>query len=135
MEDGIKQGIGVLSAFRDALEETIQEARDRGDLSADRAKGVMKEALDRAQAAAALFGPAFFMLEFIEEFWREPETTAPFVLAALGLLAPVSLLLVRRTLSRNEFMALLVITCSSLVTTLVVLWATANGLVRRSNAS
>lgn len=52
MGDGIRQGIGVLSAFKDALEETIQEARDRGDLSADRAKEVMKEALDRAQSAA-----------------------------------------------------------------------------------
>jgi polyhydroxyalkanoate synthesis regulator phasin len=52
MEDGIKQGIGVLSAFKDALEETIQEARDRGDLSTDRAKEVMKDALDRAQSAA-----------------------------------------------------------------------------------
>lgn len=50
--DGIKQGIGVLSGFKDALEETIQEARDRGDLSSDRAKEVMKEALDRAQSAA-----------------------------------------------------------------------------------
>jgi len=52
MGDGIRQGIGVLSAFKDALEETIQEARDRGDLSTDRAKEVMKEALDRAQSAA-----------------------------------------------------------------------------------
>ena len=51
MGDGIKQGIGVLSAFKDALEETIQEARDRGDLSTDRAKEVMKEALDKAQSA------------------------------------------------------------------------------------
>ena len=53
MSDGIKQGIGVLSAFKEAIEETIQDARDRGDLSAERAKGVMKEALDRAQAAAS----------------------------------------------------------------------------------
>lgn len=52
MGDGIRQGIGVLSAFKEALEETIQEARDRGDLSAERAKEVMKEALDRAQSAA-----------------------------------------------------------------------------------
>ncbi len=50
--DGIRQGIGVLSAFRDALEETIQEARERGDLSTDRAKEVIKEALDKAQTAA-----------------------------------------------------------------------------------
>jgi polyhydroxyalkanoate synthesis regulator phasin len=51
--DGIRQGIGVLSAFKDALEETINEARERGDLSTDRAKEVMKGALGRAQAAAA----------------------------------------------------------------------------------
>jgi len=52
VSDGIKQGIGVLSAFKDALEETINEARERGDLSADRAKSVMKSALSRAQEAA-----------------------------------------------------------------------------------
>ena len=53
MSDGIKQGIGVLSAFKEAIEETIQDARDRGDLSTERAKGVMKDALERAQAAAS----------------------------------------------------------------------------------
>jgi polyhydroxyalkanoate synthesis regulator phasin len=53
MSDGIKQGIGVLSAFKDALEETIQEARERGDLSTERAKSVMKDALERAQSAAS----------------------------------------------------------------------------------
>lgn len=52
VSDGIKQGIGVLSAFRDALEETINEARERGDLSTDRAKEVMKSALHKAQEAA-----------------------------------------------------------------------------------
>jgi polyhydroxyalkanoate synthesis regulator phasin len=52
VSEGIRQGIGVLSAFKEALEETIQDARDRGDLSADRAKQVMKDALDRAQTAA-----------------------------------------------------------------------------------
>jgi polyhydroxyalkanoate synthesis regulator phasin len=52
VSDGIRQGIGVLSAFKEALEETIQEARDRGDISTDRAKQVMKDALDRAQSAA-----------------------------------------------------------------------------------
>ncbi len=50
--DGIKQGIGVLSAFKEALEETIQEARERGDISSERAKEVMKSALDKAQHAA-----------------------------------------------------------------------------------
>lgn len=52
MGDGIKEGLGVLSAFRDALEETIQEARERGDLSTDRAREVMKETLGKAQTAA-----------------------------------------------------------------------------------
>jgi polyhydroxyalkanoate synthesis regulator phasin len=52
VSDGIKQGIGVLSAFKDALEETIQEAKDRGDISTDRAKEVMKTALNKAQEAA-----------------------------------------------------------------------------------
>jgi len=52
VSEGIRQGIGVLSAFKEALEETIHEARERGDLSADRARQVMKDALDRAQAAA-----------------------------------------------------------------------------------
>jgi polyhydroxyalkanoate synthesis regulator phasin len=52
VSDGIKQGIGVLSAFKEALEETINEARERGDLSTDRAKAVMKDALDKAHTAA-----------------------------------------------------------------------------------
>jgi polyhydroxyalkanoate synthesis regulator phasin len=52
MSEGIKEGIGVLSAFKDAIEETIQEARDRGDLSTDGAKRVMKDALGKAQHAA-----------------------------------------------------------------------------------
>jgi len=44
--------MGVLSAFKEAIEETISEARERGDLSPDRAKEVMREALDKAQEAA-----------------------------------------------------------------------------------
>jgi polyhydroxyalkanoate synthesis regulator phasin len=52
MGDGIRSGLGVLTAFKDALEETIQEARDRGDLSTERAKEVMKETLEKAQSAA-----------------------------------------------------------------------------------
>ena len=64
VSEGIRQGIGVLSAFKEALEETIQEARDRGDLSADRAKQVMREALDRAQSAA---GDAKERLDFVHQ--------------------------------------------------------------------
>ena len=53
MGDGIRSGIGVLSAFKDALEETIREARERGDLSTERAKELMKDALEKAQTAAS----------------------------------------------------------------------------------
>jgi len=52
VSSGIRDGLGMLSAFKDALEETLQEARDRGDLSADKAKEVMKDALGKAQNAA-----------------------------------------------------------------------------------
>ncbi len=52
VSDGIRQGLGVLSAFKDALEETIQEARDRGDLSPERAKEALRSAMTRAQEAA-----------------------------------------------------------------------------------
>ena len=52
VSDGIKQGIGVLAALKDALEESIHEARERGDLSPDRAREVVKAAMARAQEAA-----------------------------------------------------------------------------------
>ena len=52
VSDGLKQGLGALAAMRDAIEETISEARDKGDLSAERAKQAMRRALDRAQSAA-----------------------------------------------------------------------------------
>jgi len=64
VSDGIKQGIGVLSAFKDALEETITEARERGDLSPERAKEVMRSALHKAQEAA---GEARERLDFVSQ--------------------------------------------------------------------
>ncbi|MGD2047027.1 MAG: hypothetical protein PVJ80_05350 [Gemmatimonadota bacterium] len=53
MGDGIRSGIGILSAFKDTVEESIREARERGDLSADRAKELLREAMDKAQSAAS----------------------------------------------------------------------------------
>lgn len=50
--EGVRQGLGILSAFKEAIEETIQEARERGDLSQERARQAMKSALVRAQEAA-----------------------------------------------------------------------------------
>jgi polyhydroxyalkanoate synthesis regulator phasin len=53
MGEGIRSGIGILSAFKDTVEESIREARERGDLSADRAKELLREAVDKAQSAAS----------------------------------------------------------------------------------
>jgi polyhydroxyalkanoate synthesis regulator phasin len=47
--EGLRSGIGILSAFKDALEETIQEAMDRGDLSPDRARQAMRDTMRRFQ--------------------------------------------------------------------------------------
>jgi polyhydroxyalkanoate synthesis regulator phasin len=47
--DGIRTGIGILSAFKDAIEETLDEAVKRGDLSSDRAGQTMRDAASRIQ--------------------------------------------------------------------------------------
>lgn len=49
--DGIRTGIGVLAAFRDAIEETIEEAVARGDLSPERAKTAVRDAAGRIQVS------------------------------------------------------------------------------------
>jgi len=46
---GIRAGVGILSAFIDAMEETIREARERGDLGSDRARALVAEAAQRMQ--------------------------------------------------------------------------------------
>jgi polyhydroxyalkanoate synthesis regulator phasin len=48
---GFRQGIGVLAAFREAMEGTIHDARERGDLSAERAREVLGDAMARARKA------------------------------------------------------------------------------------
>lgn len=80
--DGVRQGLGVLSAFKEAIEETLSEARERGDLNPDRARTAMKSALHRAQEVA---GDAKERLDFVhrkefealrervEELWRKVE--------------------------------------------------------------
>jgi polyhydroxyalkanoate synthesis regulator phasin len=47
--EGIRSGIGILTAFKDALEETIQEAMSRGDLSPERARQAVNETVSRMQ--------------------------------------------------------------------------------------
>jgi polyhydroxyalkanoate synthesis regulator phasin len=53
MSEGFQRGLGVLSAFKDALEETISEARERGDLNKDRARTVLHDAMEKARGAAS----------------------------------------------------------------------------------
>jgi polyhydroxyalkanoate synthesis regulator phasin len=49
--EGVRTGIGILTAFKEAVEETLQEAIERGDLSQDRAKATMKDAVQRLQGS------------------------------------------------------------------------------------
>jgi polyhydroxyalkanoate synthesis regulator phasin len=47
--DGLRAGLGILTAFKDAIEETFQEAVERGDLAPERARQAMKDAAQRLQ--------------------------------------------------------------------------------------
>ena len=47
--DGIRTGIGILNAFREAVEETLDGAVQRGELTPERARQTMREAFDRVQ--------------------------------------------------------------------------------------
>jgi polyhydroxyalkanoate synthesis regulator phasin len=54
-KEGIKEGVraitGFLAALKDAIEETIRDVRDTGDLDPNRAKEAMKSTMKRAQEA------------------------------------------------------------------------------------
>jgi polyhydroxyalkanoate synthesis regulator phasin len=48
--EGIRTGVGVLNAFREAIEETISEAMEgSGEVTPERARALMKEATQRVQ--------------------------------------------------------------------------------------
>ncbi len=51
IKDGVRAVTGILAALKDAIEETINEIRERGDLSPDRAKQAAKDTMKRAQEA------------------------------------------------------------------------------------
>jgi polyhydroxyalkanoate synthesis regulator phasin len=50
--DSGREGIGILSTLREALDEVINEARDKGGMNAERAREAMKVAMNRARVAA-----------------------------------------------------------------------------------
>lgn len=66
--DGIRQGLGILNSFRQAVEDSLQEAVQRGDLSADRATQTMKDILQRAQTG---FDDARGRLDFVQRAEHE----------------------------------------------------------------
>jgi hypothetical protein len=51
VREGIRAGIGILSALKDAIEETVQDMTDRGELSQERAREAVRTTMDRAQSA------------------------------------------------------------------------------------
>lgn len=64
LKGGIRQGIGMLTALKDAIEETLNEARERGDLTPERAKEAIRATLEKAQAKA---GEAKDALDFVNQ--------------------------------------------------------------------
>jgi polyhydroxyalkanoate synthesis regulator phasin len=54
-KEGIKEGVravtGILAALRDAIEETIGDIKERGDLDPDRVKQAAKDTMHRAEGA------------------------------------------------------------------------------------
>ena len=51
VKEGIRAGLGILSALKDAVEETIDDMMKRGELSPERAREAVRTTMDRAQAA------------------------------------------------------------------------------------
>jgi polyhydroxyalkanoate synthesis regulator phasin len=62
VREGIRAGIGILSAIKDAVEETIQDMANRGELSQERAREAVRTTMDRAQVA---FDDARLRFDFV----------------------------------------------------------------------
>lgn len=62
VREGIRAGLGILSALKDAIEETVDEMMDRGEISQDRAREAVRTTMERAQAA---FDDARTRFEFV----------------------------------------------------------------------
>ena len=61
-KEGGREGLGILSTLKDALDEVITEAREKGGLNADRARDAVRGAVARARDAA---GEARERLDFV----------------------------------------------------------------------
>lgn len=62
VREGIRAGLGILSALKDAVEETVQDMLDRGELSPERAREAVRSTMDRAQST---FEEARGRLDFV----------------------------------------------------------------------
>lgn len=51
VREGIRAGLGILSALKDAIEETVDDMLQRGELSQERAREAVRTTMERAQAA------------------------------------------------------------------------------------
>jgi polyhydroxyalkanoate synthesis regulator phasin len=62
VREGIRAGIGILSALKEAIEDTVQDMTDRGELSQERARETVRTMMDRTQEA---FDDARVRLDFV----------------------------------------------------------------------
>jgi polyhydroxyalkanoate synthesis regulator phasin len=62
IRDGLKAGIGILSALKDAIEETVGEMSKRGDITPERAKEAVRSTMQKVQDA---MGDARERLDFV----------------------------------------------------------------------
>ena len=62
VREGIRAGIGILSALKDAVEETVDDMLERGELSPERAREAVRTTMDRAQTT---FDEARTRIDFV----------------------------------------------------------------------
>lgn len=53
VSDGLSRALNALAALKDALEESFGEARERGDLSMEKAREAMRDAVEKARDATS----------------------------------------------------------------------------------
>ncbi|MDP6979249.1 MAG: hypothetical protein QF570_11710 [Myxococcota bacterium] len=81
-----------------------------------------------SMVAAALLWPALAAASTTYRQFHAPFTTVPYVLAIIGLAAPVVLLRSKERFARPERIAGAIVTVTSIAATVAILWSTANGL-------
>lgn len=78
--------------------------------------------------ASGLFGPLLLALHQLHVHDKEPQTSASFVLSAMGLAAPFALRSVRGRVLEDRWVSLSLVTALSVLSGVTVAWSSANGL-------